>query len=103
LEGARISCGMGAMEGAISTFSDDGYSVIGDTAPAGICGSGLIDVIAHLVKNDLVAGDGLLKEEFIVVPADQSENGKPISITQQDIREVQLAKVSYCCRSKYFS
>jgi len=39
-----------------------------------------------------VAGDGLLKEEFIVVPADQSENGKPISITQQDIREVQLAK-----------
>lgn len=92
LEGARISCGMGAMEGAISTFSDDGYSVIGDTAPTGICGSGLIDVIAHLVKNDLVAGDGLLKEEFIVVPADQSENGKPISITQQDIREVQLAK-----------
>ncbi len=92
LEGARISCGMGAMEGAISTYNGNEYSVIGDGVPTGICGSGLIDVIAHLVQNKLVDGDGLLEEEFVVVPADESDNGKPISITQQDIREVQLAK-----------
>ncbi|MCK5101346.1 MAG: DUF4445 domain-containing protein, partial [Cyclobacteriaceae bacterium] len=55
-------------------------------------GSGLIDVVAHLVENKLVNGEGLLEEEFLVVPANQTENGKPISITQQDIREVQLAK-----------
>lgn len=92
LEGARISCGMGAMEGAISAYDDDGYTVIGDDSATGICGSGLIDVVAHLVENKLVNGEGLLEEEFLVVPAEQSENGKPISITQQDIREVQLAK-----------
>lgn len=92
LEGARISCGMGAMEGAISTYNSNEYSVIGDGSPTGICGSGLIDIVAHLVKSNLVTGDGLLEEEFIVVPADKSENGQNISITQQDIREVQLAK-----------
>ena len=92
LEGARISCGMGALEGAVSIFDQTGYSVIGDIAPTGICGSGLIDVVAHLVENNIVDADGLLEEEFIVVPADQTVNGNNISITQQDIREVQLAK-----------
>ncbi len=92
LEGARISCGMGAMEGAISAYDPSGYTVIGDARPTGICGSGLIDIMAHLVENKLVTADGLLEGEFIVVPADQSENENVISITQQDIREVQLAK-----------
>ena len=33
-EGARISCGMGAIEGAISAFGDEGYSVIGSGEPS---------------------------------------------------------------------
>lgn len=92
LEGAKISCGMGALEGAISAFDQSGYTVLGDAAPAGICGSGLIDIVAHLIDNNLVTTEGLLEEEFMVATSDQSENRKAISITQQDIREVQLAK-----------
>jgi uncharacterized 2Fe-2S/4Fe-4S cluster protein (DUF4445 family) len=91
-EGANISCGMGALEGAISTYDQSGYTVIGDTLASGICGSGLIDIVAHLIGNNLVTSDGLLEKDFIVVPAHESENDKEVSITQQDIREVQLAK-----------
>ncbi len=91
-EGAGISCGMGGLEGAISAFNEDGYTVIGDIPPVGICGSGLIDVVAHLIENGLVQADGLLEEDYIVVAGDQTETGNPVSITQQDIREVQLAK-----------
>ena len=89
-EGANISCGMSAVEGAISVFGADGYSVIGNAAPAGLCGSGLIDVVAHLVENKLVQSDGLLSEDFAIVP--EISGNKGIVLTQQDIREVQLAK-----------
>lgn len=89
-EGANISCGMSAVEGAISVFGADGYSVIGNTVPAGLCGSGLIDVVAHLVENKLVQSDGLLSEDFVIVPETSETNY--IVLTQQDIREVQLAK-----------
>ncbi|MBW8334127.1 MAG: ASKHA domain-containing protein [Prolixibacteraceae bacterium] len=89
-EGANISCGMSAVEGAISVFGADGYSVIGNAAPAGLCGSGLIDVVAHLVENKLVQSDGLLSEDFVIVPETSEKNS--IVLTQQDIREVQLAK-----------
>ena len=89
-EGANISCGMTAVEGAISVFGADGFSVIGNAAPAGLCGSGLIDVVAHLVENKLVQSDGLLSEDFVIVP--EISGNKGIVLTQQDIREVQLAK-----------
>jgi uncharacterized 2Fe-2S/4Fe-4S cluster protein (DUF4445 family) len=89
-EGANISCGMSAVEGAISVFGAEGYSVIGNTVPVGLCGSGLIDVVAHLVENKLVQSDGLLSEDFVIVP-ETSETNR-IVLTQQDIREVQLAK-----------
>ncbi len=89
-EGANISCGMSAVEGAISVFGADGYSVIGNAVPSGLCGSGLIDVVAHLVESKLVQSDGLLSENFVIVPEISGNNG--IVLTQQDIREVQLAK-----------
>lgn len=89
-EGANISCGMSAVEGAISVFGADGYSVIGNAVPAGLCGSGLIDVVAHLVENSLIESDGLLSEDFVIVP--EISGNKKIVITQKDIREVQLAK-----------
>lgn len=89
-EGANISCGMSAVEGAISVFGADGFSVIGNAIPAGLCGSGLIDVVAYLVENKLVQSDGLLYEDFVIVPEISGNN--EIVLTQQDIREVQLAK-----------
>ena len=91
-EGANISCGMSAVEGAISIFGTEGYTVIGNSVPAGLCGSGLIDVVAYLVENKLVQSDGLLSEDFEIVPEDHLSGTKRIVLTQQDIREVQLAK-----------
>jgi len=91
-EGANISCGMSAVEGAINIFNRGRYSVIGNCPPRGLCGSGLIDVVAHLVKNKLVTPDGILEKDFVVVPAEEQASQKEIFITQQDIREVQLAK-----------
>ena len=81
-----------AFEGAISVYTPKEFSVIGNFPPVGICGSGLIDVVAHLVELKLVSSDGLLEEDFIVVPKEDSGTLKDIILTQQDIREVQLAK-----------
>ncbi len=91
-EGANISCGMSAVEGAISIFGTEGYHVIGNSVPAGLCGSGLIDVVAYLIENKLVQSDGLLSDDFVIVPEDHLSGTKRIVLTQQDIREVQLAK-----------
>jgi uncharacterized 2Fe-2S/4Fe-4S cluster protein (DUF4445 family) len=89
-EGANISCGMSAVAGAINAYNSEGYSVIGHTEPEGICGSGLVDVTAYLVKNRHVQDDGLLSEDFVIIPPGKEKAG--IVITQQDIRELQLAK-----------
>ncbi len=91
-EGASISCGMSAVEGAINTFAGDQYSVIGNYPPQGLCGSGLIDVAAYLVKKGIVTNDGSLERDFIIVPKEKSATSADIVLTQQDIREVQLAK-----------
>lgn len=91
-EGANISCGMSAVEGAISVFGSEGYNVIGNVLPVGLCGSGLIDVVAHLVESNLVQSDGFIAHDFVIVPADKLSGAKEIVLTQQDIREVQLAK-----------
>lgn len=91
-EGARISCGMGAVEGAISAYSDEGYSVIGDEKPSGLCGSGLIDLVAWLCDKKSIDPDGLLNHDFLIVPAPESGTGEDITFNQTDVREVQLAK-----------
>jgi uncharacterized 2Fe-2S/4Fe-4S cluster protein (DUF4445 family) len=86
-EGANITCGMGAVDGAISGFTGQTeYQVIGNTDPLGICGSGIVDIVAYLIQKDLIEETGLLKETFTVIP------DRKIQITQQDIREIQLAK-----------
>jgi len=91
-EGAKISCGMGAVEGAISAYGNEGYSVIGYEKPVGLCGSGLIDLVAWLCENGKIDPDGLLNRNFIIVPSSESGTGENISLNQTDIREVQLAK-----------
>jgi uncharacterized 2Fe-2S/4Fe-4S cluster protein (DUF4445 family) len=88
-EGANISCGMGAVEGAISEYTKDGeIFTIGNTEPVGICGSGLIDVVSYLLDRQLMDKTGLLKESFVIA---DTHTGK-IAISQEDIREIQLAK-----------
>jgi uncharacterized 2Fe-2S/4Fe-4S cluster protein (DUF4445 family) len=91
-EGARISCGMGAVEGAISAYGDQGYTVIGDEKPAGLCGSGLIDLVAWLCENGKIDSEGNLNQDYIIVPSSESGSGEDITLNQTDVREVQLAK-----------
>lgn len=91
-EGATISCGSGAVTGAISQFNENGYQVIGNVKPVSVCGSGLIDVVAHLVRTGLVSSDGNMANEFVLAQASETSTGKAITLKQADIREVQLAK-----------
>jgi uncharacterized 2Fe-2S/4Fe-4S cluster protein (DUF4445 family) len=120
-EGARISSGMRATEGAIDKVKIDNksidYRAIKDGKVRGICGSGLIDLIAELLKLGLIDKSGKLidREEcnselseeirkriikgpkgnkFLLVKSKETENEKPIYLTQRDIREVQLAKAA---------
>lgn len=118
-EGAGLRCGMGGVAGAIGSFSggpDYGYTVIGNKAPSGICGSGIIDVIAVLLDEGIIdetgrfvsdSGEDKIQTEikgrltdidgmkaFIIAAADDSGTGEPIVITQKDIREIQNAKAA---------
>ncbi len=95
-EGANISCGMGSLKGAVSrgkwgenTFD---LTVIGGGRPEGICGSGLIDLAAVALEQELIEDTGLItdEEELIVFADDQGQ----LTLTQKDIRELQLAKAA---------
>jgi uncharacterized 2Fe-2S/4Fe-4S cluster protein (DUF4445 family) len=89
-EGARISTGMRAATGAISEVHvQEGRircHVLGNLPPRGICGSGLVDAVAAGLDLELVLPDGKLAadSEWILDP--------PVSLSQRDIRELQLAK-----------
>jgi uncharacterized 2Fe-2S/4Fe-4S cluster protein (DUF4445 family) len=91
-EGAGISMGMGGSEGAIDRVfperDDDGFfrvHVIGDAAPKGICGSGLIDAVAAMLDAELIDETGLMDDEPAMLTP-------PVCLNQADIRAVQLAK-----------
>ncbi|MCC6125513.1 MAG: DUF4445 domain-containing protein [Pirellulales bacterium] len=62
-EGARISCGMRGSTGAIEKVVADGHlriNVIGNVAPVGLCGSGLIDAAAELLRHGVLNPQGRL-------------------------------------------
>lgn len=84
-EGANITCGMSATEGAIYSYSKNKVETIGGFPAKGVCGTGLVDIIAELIKDSVVDETGYMECESFEVA-----NG--ISITQADIREYQLAK-----------
>lgn len=92
-EGANISMGMRAVTGAISSINlIEGrmeVSVIGNTVPKGICGSGLIDAVAILRKSDRIGIFGEINsgEDHIVLT-------EKIKLTRKDINEFQLAKAA---------
>lgn len=84
-ECATISCGTSAVNGAIYSYSlQHGYKTINNEKPVGLCATGLIDVIAELIKNDFIDDTGYIEKDFRI-----AEN---ITLTQADIREFQLAK-----------
>lgn len=110
LEGMNIACGCRAQDGAIEgfTIADDGtisIKTIGNNTPRGICGSGLIDLVAELVKIGVIEKNGRfskketltqsLAAKLVKIDGQQvfliSEEG-PVFLSQKDIRQVQLAK-----------
>lgn len=133
LEGAQITHGQRAAPGAIERVRIDPatgeprFRVIGkepwsdELAPAeigatGICGSGIIDVVAELFTAGLLRPDGRFdseaterlpntvsmprlrwngpKGEYLLATADQTATGQPIVVTQDDVRNIQLAKAA---------
>lgn len=89
-EGARISMGMRASTGAVSEVTcRDGRlhcRVLGNVAPRGLCGSGLVDAVAAGLDAGLIHPTGKLA-------AGQSlPLAGPVALSQKDIRELQLAK-----------
>jgi len=90
-EGAKISCGMRGAEGAVDHVTlqngEITYHVIGETAPAGLCGSGLLDLVAVLLQTGVIDESGYLEGKAFRL----CEN---VTLTQRDVREVQLAKAA---------
>jgi uncharacterized 2Fe-2S/4Fe-4S cluster protein (DUF4445 family) len=105
-EGAQISSGMRGTTGAIDHMQigdEVSYTTIGNAKPVGICGSGLIDAVAGMLARGIIdkrgrvlEGERVIKHEkanaFVLVDESQTEHGRPILVTQRDIRELQLAK-----------
>lgn len=91
-EGASIHCGTGGVEGAIHQFSDKGFSTIANQPPLGLCGSGLVDSIAHMLDHEIIEKSGFMEKNYTLVDENQHGQHPEIVITPQDVREVQLAK-----------
>jgi uncharacterized 2Fe-2S/4Fe-4S cluster protein (DUF4445 family) len=119
-EGAEISCGMrattGAIEGVRITEDAVALQTIDDAPPAGLCGSGLIDIVAQLYRRGLMDATGRLRTEeelrgkmpeallrrltvvegiraFVLATREQT-GGRPVLFTQKDVRQLQFAKGS---------
>jgi uncharacterized 2Fe-2S/4Fe-4S cluster protein (DUF4445 family) len=90
-EGGRISMGMRAATGAISevTALDGGFRchVLGGGLPRGLCGSGLVDAVAVSLDLGLIFPNGRLANKAREIPL-----APAVALTQQDVRELQLAK-----------
>ena len=107
-EGAHIGHGMRAASGAIEKvrITEEGplLMTVGDTPAVGLCGSGIVDVVAELYGSGLInyrgrfekekadVEDGRFGPQYLLVPAQKSGSNHDIAVTQKDINEIQLAK-----------
>ena len=119
LEGAHVEYGMRAAPGAIERVHIDEktlepkYKIVGEeewnTGKAkGICGSAIIDAVAELFRAEIVDSRGRFKKElstnrvregeagreYVIAWAEETSIGRDIPITQQDVRQIQLAKAA---------
>lgn len=89
-EGAHIACGTGAVKGAIDHAKIENGSIsfttIQNAEAKGICGSGLIDLVACLIEEEEISPMGRMAEDF---PLTES-----VYLAKKDVREVQLAKAA---------
>jgi len=112
-EGAHIACGTKAVSGAIERLQIEPesfevkYQTVGNTKPVGICGSGIIDGVANLLRCQLIDRKGIFVEQT-PTPRVRTRNGerefvlvfqkegatRDIVITPKDIEQIQLAKAA---------
>jgi uncharacterized 2Fe-2S/4Fe-4S cluster protein (DUF4445 family) len=108
-EGAHIKHGMRAATGAIEkvwihpvTF-EPSCRVIDETKPEGICGSGIVDALAEMFKVGILDKTGKMSQglniprlkhggEYVLAKEDETVTGREVTVTQQDVNEIQLAK-----------
>ena len=110
-EGYHIKSGVRASPGAIEKIyvskEDTRYETIGDVKPIGICGSGILDAVSQLYLAGVLNSGGRMQKgshphlvekngrlEFVLVPKRARRRGPEISVTQKDVREVQLGKAA---------
>jgi uncharacterized 2Fe-2S/4Fe-4S cluster protein (DUF4445 family) len=112
-EGGNLSCGMAALPGAISSVRIEGerlrLQVIGNGQPCGICGSGAIEAVTELLRCDILETGGRLRESAEIdsnlaarVIEYQGASAfvlhrdaeRQIVLSQDDIRQLQLAKAA---------
>ena len=112
-EGGDISCGMRATDGAIEACTIDpdtmepALTIVGNEGqkPVGICGSGIIDIIAELYRCRIINPKGLFVREgervkrdthgmgrYVIATAEESETGREVSINEVDIDNFIRAK-----------
>jgi uncharacterized 2Fe-2S/4Fe-4S cluster protein (DUF4445 family) len=109
-EGGHIKYGMRAATGAIERLriANDSiqYQTIGEALPIGICGSGILDALAQLYLAKVIDEGGRMiknhprvrtykgQREFVLVSKEERSGQPAITITQHDVRELQLAKAA---------
>jgi uncharacterized 2Fe-2S/4Fe-4S cluster protein (DUF4445 family) len=110
-EGGAIRCGMRAADGAIEVVKlgdDVELGVIGDTTPMGLCGSGLVDAVAELVRVGLLDSSGrfVTEEDAKAIAPTLADRFTKIGdervfvlhdevyLSQRDVRELQFAKAA---------
>ena len=104
-EGGGLKSGIRAMKGAIQNISIKNSSLkvetIGNLAPKGICGSGIVDIISEFLKNKIIDRSGRIKDndvckvrdsdgarELVLVEAKDSATGKDITVDENDIKNL---------------
>ena len=114
-EGGNISCGTGSVAGAICALDieynplngnyDVNFKTLRDEPPCGICGTGVIEAVAELLKNRIIDETGLYRDDFFengFMLSGKNEakqmqdmgNKTEIVLSQKDIREFQMAKAA---------
>jgi uncharacterized 2Fe-2S/4Fe-4S cluster protein (DUF4445 family) len=88
-EGTNIRCGMSATEGAIYAYGKEGAKTVGDIAPKGICGTGLIDIVAMLREQEIIDETGRME-------CGRFNLGNGVFLEDADVRQLQLAKSAVC-------
>ncbi len=109
-EGARIEMGMRAAPGAIEKVDliqgKLEYSTIDDLAPVGICGSGILDAVAVMLRDGAIDSRGVLQKthprivesntqkKYLLAQKPKSGKNHDILVSRKDVSEIQLAKAA---------